>query len=161
MKKYIPLSLFFFLPQLVFADLYLPLSFVTLPLFIPIVFLEAFIIWLYIIKRLKKRVTYNRAVGVSLCANSVTSLLGTFIPVEDIVSNRLIWLVFAYIGSIFVEWALFHFLLKKQSIAATDQFILSSYANAASYLFLALGILSDKFLQYITAPVWLFFEAIL
>ena len=128
---------FLLLPQLVSADLIVPLSVMTIPLIPFIILIEAFAFWLLANKVIKVPVGFWKLILVTFVANIVTSLLGTFIPLYKNTAENLIWIGVAFIFSVFIEWGIYIPFFRKVNIKIFDLLKISFVGNIITYAILA------------------------
>ena len=138
-KKFLLLTMltFLLLPQLVSADLIVPLSVMTIPLIPFIILIEAFAFWLLANKVIKVPVGFWKLILVTFVANIVTSLLGTFIPLYKNTAENLIWIGVAFIFSVFIEWGIYIPFFRKVNIKIFDLLKISFVGNIITYAILA------------------------
>ena len=129
------------LPQLASADVIFPLSFHTIPLFPLIVIIEAVIFWEIANKYLKVPIGFWKLILVTFIANIATSLLGTFIPIYKHTSENLIWIVVAFVLSVFIEWGIYIPFFRKIAIKTIDLLNISFVGNLITYAIIALFLL--------------------
>ena len=119
------------------ADVITPLSYVTLPLLLPIVLVEALLFRVLSRKWLTVPVGAWRILCVTLVANLVTSLLGTLVPMYRYVAENLAWLGLALLVSVLVEWAIGLALLGRARSQPLALLRIAALVNLASYALLA------------------------
>jgi len=138
-KKFLLLTMltFLLLPQLVSADLIVPLSVMTIPLIPFIILIEAFAFWLLANKVIKVPVGFWKLILVTFVANIVTSLLGTFIPLYKNTAENLIWIGVTFIFSVFIEWGIYIPFFRKVNIKIFDLLKISFVGNIITYAILA------------------------
>jgi len=139
--KLLLLAIFSFLAiPLVSANLAVPITLLTAPLFPLIVIIESFLFWLLAKNWLKTQCGFWKSLLLVSLANLITSLLGTVIPFVTLNywENSAI-LSLAFVLSIFIEWGMFIFMLKyirflRLNITKKNLLLLSVYLNIASYV---------------------------
>ena len=140
-KKFLLLTIltFLLLPQLVSADLITPLSTMTIPLIPFIILTEAFAFWLLANKVIKVPIGFWKLILITLVANIVTSLLGTFIPLyyRHTASENLMWIGVAFVFSVFIEWGIYIPFFRKVNIKILDLLKISFVGNLITYTILA------------------------
>jgi hypothetical protein len=139
-KKFLLLTMLTFLlvPKLVSADLITPLSFMTVPLIPIIILIEAFVFWILANKWLKIQTGFWKLILVTLVANLVTSLLGTFIPLYRYTAENLMWIGVAFVFSVLIEWAIYIPFFRKVNIRIFDLLKISLMTNLATYIPIAI-----------------------
>lgn len=138
-KKFLLLTIltFLLLPQLVSADLFIPLSIVTLPLIPLIILIEASAFWFLANKVVRVPVGFRRLILVTFVANIATSSLGFFIPYYPISPEDFIypeyWIVIGttFILSVFIEWGVYTSFFV--NIKTRDLLKISFVVNLISY----------------------------
>ncbi len=103
-------------PSIVSADIITPLSFMTIPLIPFIILIEAFVFWLLANKVIKVPIGFWKLILVTLVANIVTSLLGTFIPLYKSITENLMLVGVAFVFSVFIEWGIYIPFFRKVNI---------------------------------------------
>jgi hypothetical protein len=138
-KKFLLLTIltFLLLPQLVSADVIVPLSTYTIPLIPFITLIEAFIFWVLAKKVIKVPIGFWKLILVTLVANIATSLLGTFIPLYKSATQNLMFIGIAFIFSVFIEWGIYILFFRKVNIKILDLLQISFVVNLISYAILA------------------------
>jgi len=140
-KKFLLLTIltFLLLPQLVSADLITPLSTRTIPLIPFIILIEAFAFWLLANKVIKVPIGFWKLILITLVANIVTSLLGTFIPIYYgyTGAENLMWIGVALVFSVFIEWGIYIPFFRKVNIKILDLLKISFVGNLITYAILA------------------------
>jgi len=138
-KKFLLLTIltFLLLPQLVSADLITPLSMMTIPLIPFIILIEAFAFWLLANKVIKVPIGFWKLILITLVANIVTSLLGTFIPLYRYTAENLMWIGVAFVFSVFIEWGIYIPFFRKVNIKILDLLKISFVGNLITYAILA------------------------
>ncbi|MBN1386105.1 hypothetical protein JW968_03975 [Candidatus Woesearchaeota archaeon] len=125
---------FLLLPQLVSADLIIPLSRLTIPLIPFIIFVEAFAFWLLADKVIKVPIGFWKLVLVTFVANIVTSFLGTFVRLYKNTDVNLILVGVAFVFSAFIEWGIYIPFFRKVNMRILDLLKISFLANLATYI---------------------------
>jgi len=136
-KLIVLLSLILLMPSIASADVITPLSFVTIPLISFIVLIEAFVFWLLANKVIKVPIGFWKLILVTLVANIVTSLLGTFIPLYRNIIGNLIWIGVAFLFSVFIEWGIYIPFFRRVNIKILDLLKISFIGNLITYTILA------------------------
>jgi len=134
-KFIVLLGLSLLMPSIASADIIIPLSSVTIPLIPFIILIEAFVFWLLANKVIKVPIGFWKLILVTLVANLVTSLLGTFvfIPLYRNITENLIWIGIAFVFSVFIEWGVYIPFFRKVSIKIFDLLKISFVGNLISY----------------------------
>ena len=134
-KKFLLLTIltFLLLPQLVLADLIMPLLSITIQLIPLIILIEAFAFWLLANKVIKVSIGFWKLVLITFVANIVTSLLGTFIPLYKYTAENLIWIGIAFVFSVFIEWGIYIPFFRKVNIKLLDLLKISLVGNLITY----------------------------
>jgi hypothetical protein len=138
-KKLLSLTILSFLvfPQIVLADVIVPLSTVTFPLIPFIILIETLVFWLMANKLMKIKVGFWKSLLIVAIANLATSLIGTIIPLYKYAIGNLIWIGIAFILSVFIEWAIYLPFFWKNKVKKTDLLKLSLAGNFITYTILA------------------------
>lgn len=138
-KKLFSLTMLSFLvfPQIVLADVIVPLSSITFPLIPFIILIETLVFWLLANKFFKFRVGFWKSLLVVVIANLATSLLGTIIPLYKYAIGNLIWIGITFVLSVFIEWAVYIPFFRKTKIKLTDLLKISFAGNFITYAILA------------------------
>lgn len=138
-KKFLLLAILIFLllPRLVSADIITPLSFMTIPLIPFIIIIEAVAFWLLANKVIKVPIVFWKLILVTLVANIVTSLLGTFIPLYKFAAQNLMFIGVAFIFSVIIEWGVYIPFFRKINIKILDLLKISFVVNLITYAILA------------------------
>ncbi|MBS3176116.1 hypothetical protein J4457_02675 [Candidatus Woesearchaeota archaeon] len=160
---------------LVSANVLLPFSFFTLPIFPVIVLLEALIFWWLSKKLLKSKTGFWKSVLITFSANVVTSLVGTFIMfgepmfifgfplfIPAWLNTGLFALCFLFmllILTVLLEWGTYYLFFRKKKVSVARLFYLSLIANAASYLLvlILIVILKEVYFEYVFSGLELAF----
>ncbi len=124
-------------PSIVSADIITPLSFMTIPLIPFIILIEAFVFWLLANKVIKVPIGFWKLILVTLVANIVTSLLGTFIPLYKSITENLMLVGVAFVFSVFIEWGIYIPFFRKVNIKIFDLLKISFIGNLITYVIIA------------------------
>jgi hypothetical protein len=122
------LLLLFAIP--IFADVITPLSYYTLPLLIPIILLEAVLLFL-LFRKWFVGVKWWKAALISVFANLASSAVGLAIPLYKNRTENMMWIGLAFVLSVFIEWVLYMPFIRQKYWAL---FGISAIANLASYI---------------------------
>ena len=128
---------FLIFPQIVLADVIVPLSTVTFPLIPFVILIETIVFWLMANNLMKYRVGFWKSLLVVAIANLATSLLGTIIPLYKYAIGNLIWIGIAFTLSVFIEWAIYLPFFRKTKIKKSDLLKISLAGNFITYAILA------------------------
>jgi hypothetical protein len=132
------LGLTLLVPSIASADMITPLSVLTIPLIPFIILIEAFVFWLLANKVIKVPIDFWKLILVTLVANIVTSLLGTFIPLYRYTAENLMLIGIAFVFSVFIEWGIYIPFFRKVNIKISDLLKISFVGNLVTYTILAL-----------------------
>ena len=136
-KFIVLLSLILLIPSIALADVITPLSFITIPLIPFIILIEAFVFWLLANKVIKVPIGFWKLILVTLVANIVTSLVGTFVPLYRHITENLIWIGVAFLFSVFIEWGIYIPFFRRVNIKILDLLKISFIGNLITYTILA------------------------
>ena len=119
------------------ADVITPLSYYTIPLLVPIILVEAAIFFL-LARRFQDTIAGSiwKILFVVALANVVTSLIGALIPLYKDRMANLLWIGFAYVLSVLIEWGVL-LLFFRRAIRPVDLLKMSAVMNFFSYLYFA------------------------
>lgn len=128
-----------FLPKIVFADIIMPVSMVTIPLIPGIVLVEFIVFW--IARRMIKfdEKLYLLFVAVFV-ANAATSILGTFFPLYKHAAENMMVILAAFVMSVLVEWGIYELFFRKK-IKALALFAVSLGGNIITYILIIFFVL--------------------
>ena len=130
------LGLILLMPSIASADIITPLSFVTIPQIPFIILIEAFVFWLLANRVIKVPIGFWKLILVTLVANIVTSLLGTFIPLYRNITENLMWIGIAFVFSVFIEWGIYVPFFRKVNIKIFNLLKISFVGNLITYAIL-------------------------
>jgi len=120
-----------FLPKIVFADIIMPLSIITVPAIPLIVLAEWIVFWI------ARKITgfdvklYMLALAVFV-ANVVTSIIGTIFPLYKNAAENAILVGIAFIFSVLIEWGIYELFFRKK-IGIKNLFLVSLIGNVITY----------------------------
>ena len=130
MRRVLILAVLMTIPASLFADVITPLSYYTLPLLLPVILLEAALLWL-LFKKWLERIRIWKALLIAIVSNLASSLVGLAIPIYKNRTENLMWLGVAFVLSVLIEWAIYvPFIRKKPGVLLG----ISAIVNLASYI---------------------------
>jgi hypothetical protein len=125
-----------------------PLTLIIAVLYLAIVFIDAFVIWMF---TAKAGVNFWKALLGASLANITTAVFGLFIGFNSNNKSNLIWFLVAVIVNILIEWLIYIPIYKKNEVTKTKLFIISLISNVIVFTVLAFlffyktGILTQYF----------------
>lgn len=125
-----------------------PFTLIIAILYIAIVFIDAFVFWMF---TGKIGISFWKSLGAAFTANLTTAVMGLFVGFNAETKMNLIWFSVAVIVNILTEWFVYISLFRKSEISNIKLFFISLISNLivfsvlAFLLFYKTGILTQYF----------------
>lgn len=125
-----------------------PITLIIALLYIAIILIDAFVIWMF---TAKSGVSFWKSLLGAFLGDLLIAVFGFFIGFNSNNKLNLLWFVIAFIISIFVKWAIYIPVFKKNEVSAKRLLVISLVSSFIVYIVLAFllfyktGILTQYF----------------